>query len=223
MEENMDVRIKICGMRDVNNIAQVASFRPDYMGFIAYPGSPRYIGEEFIMPTTLPSGIRRVGVFVNEKTEMIVQKTSALGLDYVQLHGHETPDQCMRLKDEGLKIIKVFSVDDDFDFESTQLYTSSADYFLFDTKGRYFGGNAKTFNWELLKRYNQKVPFFLSGGLSPENIGFIANLKGMNLHALDINSGVEDSPGMKSTDKLRELFTHLGQKDREKDSGITHA
>ena len=81
---------------------------------------------------------------------------------------------------------------------------------MFDTKGRYFGGNAKSFDWELLTRYDQEVPFFLSGGLSPDNVRSVSSLKGMNLHALDVNSGIEDSPGMKNIDRLVELLSNMG-------------
>lgn len=209
MNTRRDIGIKICGMRDPDNIAQVASFDPDYLGFIAYPDSPRFIGDDFRMPATLPPSIQRVGVFVNDTTKNILQKTRTIGFNYVQLHGNETQDQCMELKDHGIRVIKVFSVDDAFDFASTKPFVSAVDYFLFDTKGLYFGGNAKIFNWEVLNQYDQEVPFFLSGGLSAENVAHVSSIKGMNIHALDINSGVEERPGMKSTEKLKALLTNL--------------
>ena len=196
-------------MRDVDNILQVASFSPDYLGFILYPSSPRFVGEEFKMPEHLPLSIKRVGVFVNETTENIQQKTQVLGFDYIQLHGNEPLQQSLDLKDKGLKVIKVFSLDNDFNFNITKPYVPVVDYFLFDAKGRFFGGNAKTFNWEILKHYDQEVPFFLSGGLSAENIAEVSILKEMNLHALDVNSGVEETPGVKSTEKLNAFLTKL--------------
>lgn len=210
------INIKICGMRDADNILQAASFAPDYMGFIFYPASPRFVGNAFVIPPNLSSTIRRVGVFVNEATDLILLKARQLGLDHIQLHGNETTAQAAQLKDAGLKVIKVFSVDDAFNFQSTKAYVPLVDYFLFDTKGKHYGGNAKTFNWEILKHYDQEIPFFLSGGLSPENVEEVFELKGMNLHALDVNSGVEEAPGKKSTEKLRSLFETLSQKSTEK-------
>lgn len=203
------INIKICGMRDAGDIMQAASFGPDYMGFIFYPLSPRFVGDNFKIPLNLSISIRRVGVFVNEATDIILQKSRQLGMDYIQLHGDESTSQAAQLRDAGLKVIKVFSVDDTFDFHSTKPYIPVVDYFLFDTKGRHYGGNAKTFNWEILKHYDQEIPFFLSGGLSPDNIQEIHELKGMNLHAVDVNSGVEEAPGKKSIEKLQSLFNKI--------------
>ena len=212
MNAEKKLNIKICGMRDENNIMQIASFSPNYLGFILYPASPRFVGDAFRMPESLPLSIERVGVFVNETTEKILQKAKILGFDYIQLHGNEPIQQTIALKDAGLKVIKVFSLDDGFEFSVTKPYVPMVDYFLFDTKGRYFGGNAKTFNWEILKHYDQEIPFFLSGGLSAENVAEVLSLKDMNLHALDINSGVEETPGVKSIEKLKALLTNLTNK-----------
>jgi phosphoribosylanthranilate isomerase len=209
MKAHPDIRIKVCGMRDADNIAAVANVGPDYMGFIFYPGSPRYVGTDFKVPESLPSSITRVGVFVNETTANMLVRAKALSLDHLQLHGHESVDQCSELRDHGLTVIKAFSVSDDFDFARTEPYARHVDYFLFDTKGKHFGGNAAAFNWRILDRYNQQVPFFLSGGLSPENIGEIDTLNGMNLYALDINSGIESSPGRKNVQQLMALLSRL--------------
>lgn len=193
------IKLKICGMRDTANIKAVAELRPDYMGFIFYEKSPRYVGNEFAI---LDLRLNSVGVFVNESTEKILSK----GLKIVQLHGDETPEQCDELR-KHVKVIKAFSIDDDFDFETTKKY--NADYFLFDTKGKYYGGNAKTFNWDKLKEYDQRIPFFLSGGLNADNLKDISILKGMNLHAIDLNSGVEDSPGLKNIEKIKSVMSCL--------------
>ncbi|MEO7992429.1 MAG: phosphoribosylanthranilate isomerase [Chryseolinea sp.] len=201
----MKVKLKICGMRDANNIVDVASVNPDYLGFIFYSKSPRFVGDDFVLPAKLSPDILRVGVFVNETSSVILDKAKAFNLDYIQLHGDETPSQCGELGQFGLGIIKVFSVGDDFDFEITKFYKKVVDYFLFDTKGKHYGGNASTFNWDLLKQYDQEVPFFLSGGLSPENIEEVSKLNSMNIHALDVNSGVEESPGVKDLQKVKRL------------------
>jgi phosphoribosylanthranilate isomerase len=212
MEISERINIKICGMRDELNIMQTASFAPEYMGFIFYASSPRFVGNTFEIPASLASSIRRVGVFVNETTDVILQKSRQLGIDHIQLHGNESTLQAAQLRDAGLKVIKVFSVDDAFNFMATKPYVPVVDYFLFDTKGKHYGGNAKTFNWEILKHYDQEIPFFLSGGLTPENVQGVHELKGMNLHAVDVNSGVEQAPGMKSAEKLHVLFEKLSHK-----------
>jgi phosphoribosylanthranilate isomerase len=195
------MKLKICGMRDEKNILAVAALHPQYMGFIFYEKSPRYVGDDFRIPT-LPSSISRVGVFVNAPVSTIMEKVERHPLNYVQLHGGETVAQCEALRQEGIGVIKVFSVDDDFDFSKTHPYEDVADFFLFDTKGKYYGGNAMAFDWKVLEQYNQKVPFFLSGGIGPDNVVDIRNLKGMNIHAIDINSGVEESPALKDTQKI---------------------
>lgn len=197
-------------MRDVGNIMQVSSLGPDYMGFIFYAPSPRFVGSDFKLESA-SSTPTRVGVFVNASNEEIKKNSLAAGFDHVQLHGNESVEQASALKDLGFKVIKVFSVDDEFDFSTTKQYIPAVDYFLFDTKGKLYGGNAKTFNWSVLNRYDQEVPFFLSGGLSSDNIVDIATLEGMNLYALDLNSGVEESPGLKSLAKLKAVFNEVSK------------
>jgi phosphoribosylanthranilate isomerase len=211
----MNVKLKVCGMRDGMNVLEVSLLRPDYMGFIFYDKSPRYVGENFSLPEFFPSSIKRVGVFVNETVENMTRIAKQLQLDYVQLHGHESVEVCQEMKSKGIGVIKVFSVDEEFDFNVTKPYQPVSDYFLFDTKGKYYGGNAQLFDWSVLKKYDQQVPFFLSGGITPDNIGTVTALNGMNIHALDVNSGVEAAPAMKSIDKLNSLIsqiTHLHTK-----------
>lgn len=203
MIRGKDIGLKVCGMRDPKNIVEVGETHPDYMGFIFVKESPRYVGEEFLVPDGLPRTVKRVGVFVNETTELVLEKAGKYSLNAVQLHGNETPDQCAAIRDKGYKVIKAFSVDNAFDFQHTTAYKDVADFFLFDTRGRYRGGNAVPFDWQLLRGYDQSVPFFLSGGLSPENIRGITPLFEMNLYALDVNSGVEESPGLKSLSRLK--------------------
>jgi phosphoribosylanthranilate isomerase len=202
---NSKIRIKICGMRDPDNIIQVGELRPDYMGFIFYSKSKRFVGDDFKIPEQLSKSIQRVGVFVNETTDKIFKLTKTHALDMIQLHGEESPSQCAEIKEHGLKIMKVFSIDHHFDFAQVNLYKEYVHYFLFDTKSESYGGSGKTFDWNLLKNYDQEVPFFLSGGLSVENSQGIRALEGMNLHALDVNSGVEILPGLKDMEKIKEL------------------
>ncbi len=200
-------------MRDADNILQVASFAPDYMGFIFYPASPRFVGVDFKLPPELPYSITKVGVFVNEDTKSMLAQCDKYGIDHVQLHGNESAGQVAELKDSGLTVIKVFSVDDRFSFNATKPYVPVADYFLFDTKGKLHGGNARTFNWDVLGHYDQELPFFLSGGLSPENVGDVLQMRGMNLRGIDVNSGVEEAPGKKSIEKLRSLYSRISPEE----------
>lgn len=204
------IRLKICGLRDSSNILEVGALHPDYMGFIFYPPSPRFVGDDFQLPVSLNPSIQRVGVFVNESTVRMIELSTRHNFSLVQLHGDESPGVCEHLKNTGLGVIKVFRVDRDFDFLVTQPYKQVVDYFLFDTKGKLYGGNAQVFDWSVLEQYDQEVPFFLSGGLSVENIQHIERLKHMNLHALDLNSGVEDAPGVKNVSLIREVMKRIG-------------
>lgn len=189
-------------MREMDNILSVAALRPDHIGFIEYPSSPRFVGSEFISPE-LPSMISRVGVFVNETIEVIRKRSSVSGYDTVQLHGGESPDFADRLRDAGLKVIKVFRVDDAFDFSETRPYIGKIDQLLFDARGRQPGGNGIKFNPLILERYDQQIPFFLSGGLQPETlVDDIHGLTKMNLYGVDLNSGVEIAPGLKDVSKV---------------------
>ena len=203
------VHLKICGMRDAENILQVAELTPNYMGFIFYSKSNRFVGTEFRIPVQLSRGIKRVGVFVNETTDKILTLAKTHSLDFIQLHGSEPVSQCAELKQNNLGVIKVFSVDAQFDFLEIVPYKKVVNYFLFDTKSDRYGGTGKTFDWNLLNQYDQEIPFFLSGGLSVENSQGIKILHGMNLHALDVNSGVEISPGQKDIEKIKGLKSIL--------------
>jgi phosphoribosylanthranilate isomerase len=195
-------------MRDAANITAISTLRPDYLGFIYYDKSPRFAGL-LSGAAVLPGEIEKVAVFVNATTDAILQVCERGKFEIVQLHGDESPAQTRDLRSRGLRLIKAFSVDDTFDFERTKAYQEHADYFLFDTKGKHYGGNARTFDWRVLENYDQQVPFFLSGGLTPDNITGITRLTDMNLHAVDVNSGVELSPGLKDTGKVKSVLDFL--------------
>jgi phosphoribosylanthranilate isomerase len=206
-----DIKVKVCGMRQAGNILEVSALRPDFMGFIFYRESPRYVGDDFEMPI-MPEGVKRVGVFVNESTEEILRKVYRFGLDFVQLHGTETPEQCMTLKERGVGVIKVFSIGETMDFAVTEKYVNAVDYFLFDTKGKYYGGNARRFNWSVLSAYDRGVPFFLSGGIGLDHIGDLLEFEHKDLAAIDINSGVEVLPGLKDANKIKTIQFELNAK-----------
>lgn len=207
-----DIQLKVCGMRDGRNIMEVAEAHPHFMGFIFYAGSPRYVGEDFKIPSNFPVTTKRVGVFVNETTERIIRSIQDFKLDFIQLHGNESAQQCGELKNYPVGIIKVFSVDDDMDFEITKQYQDVVDFFLFDTKGKFYGGNARAFNWDVLTRYDQKIPFFLSGGITPDNVSDIQKISGLNVYAIDVNSGVEIQPAMKDVKKIKAIKSMLNSK-----------
>jgi phosphoribosylanthranilate isomerase len=207
-----NIKMKVCGMRDVNNMLEVSRLHPDYMGFIFYAASPRFVGDDFNIPENFPATTKRVGVFVNESTEAILKRIRDFELDFVQLHGNESVQQCKELKNHQVGIIKVFSVDDDMDFAVTKNYGEVVDFFLFDTKGKCYGGNAATFNWGVLTKYDQKIPFFLSGGITPDNIAGIQDLMELNLQAIDVNSGVEIKPAIKDVKKIMAIKAVLNSK-----------
>lgn len=200
----MKIKLKVCGMRSVPNISEVALLQPDYMGFIFYEKSKRFVGDDFAVSESFPSSIKRVGVFVNEKTATILNQVAKYKLDFVQLHGDETSENCKALKSRA-GVIKVFSIGSEFDFDLTKPFQPYSDFFLFDTQTEGYGGSGNSFDWSLLKKYDQRIPFFLSGGLSPDKARDIKRLEGMNLHAIDVNSGAEVAPGLKEVEKIRAI------------------
>lgn len=202
----MSVKLKICGMRYPVNIQEVGALSPDFMGFIFYDQSPRFVSTGFRIPQGLLKQIKKVGVFVDDSFERVFDTVNKHKLDFAQLHGDETVIFCEKLRQAEIGVIKAFSIDEDFDFKRLDPYKKVCDFFLFDTKGKYRGGNATSFDWGLLQRYDQEVPFFLSGGVSLSNIEQALQLKGLNLYGIDVNSGVELNPGVKDVDKIKELI-----------------
>lgn len=193
-------------MRDPDNIREVAACAPDFMGFIFYSGSQRFVGNDFEIPGDFPSKINRVGVFVQESTSTILKLAELHQLSVIQLHGGESVAQCKELKEQGLHVIKVFSVGDGSDFSSVKEFVSVADYFLFDTKSNTYGGSGKTFDWLLLNHYTENKPFFLSGGLTPLNFKKALTYRSKNLIGLDFNSGLEIKPGIKNRVLVKEVL-----------------
>ena len=202
----MRLKLKVCGLREAENIQQIAALQPDYQGFIYYEKSPRFVGKDFRLP---PTSIKRVGVFVNESIENILKIVDQDQLDLVQLHGDEEPIEVKKLFGRGIQVMKVFSIDENFNFNVVKPFVPFAKMFLFDTRTIHYGGSGKTFNWALLNNYTDSVPFFLSGGLSIENIREVSNITNPALYGVDVNSGVEDAPGIKNIDKLKELIKIL--------------
>ncbi len=198
-------------MKHPENVNDLQQLPINYIGFIFYEKSSRFVE---LSPNAfsgfdkiVSQGIKKVGVFVDASIEYVLEKVAAYDLDYVQLHGKENIFYCNRLKEAGVKIIKAFSVDELFVFTITAAYQFYCDFFLFDTKGKLPGGNGVTFNWDILKKYNGTTPFFLSGGIGPNDLEAIKKLSFPQLHAIDVNSKFEIEPGLKNMDLLHP-FVH---------------
>jgi phosphoribosylanthranilate isomerase len=202
------MKLKVCGMREPNNIAALSDLQPDYMGFIFWAPSSRYVNET---TPKLDQRIKKTGVFVDASVDYIQSSISTHQLQAVQLHGKETPNYCQLIQGFGVEVIKAFSVKDVFDFSTLEAYESSCDFFLFDTKGALPGGNGYTFDWSLLKEYPSQKPFFLSGGIGLENTQEIKELLNTDLplFAIDVNSKFELAPGLKKIEELKQFKKEL--------------
>ena len=197
-------------MKHPENLQAVAALQPDYLGFIFYDKSPRFM-QHSLQPQQLqqlPAAIKKVGVFVNAGGVEILDASKKWGLQAVQLHGDESPDLCRQLRQSGLEVIKVFRIGADFDLDTLLPYADKVDYFLFDTQGKQYGGNGEAFNWQLLQHYALPVPIILSGGIEVASLDQLAQLQHLPLHAVDVNSKFEDAPGQKNLQALQELFRH---------------
>jgi phosphoribosylanthranilate isomerase len=198
-------------MKYTQNRQEVEKLDVDFLGYIFYPRSKRFVGET-PEPGLFNSEKPKVGVFVDENAFEILALSKNLGFEWVQLHGKENPKTCQLLKRQGLKIIKAFSVDENFDFEITLPYEKVANYFLFDTKTENHGGSGQKFNWSILDKYEGHIPFFLSGGIGPEDEESILKINHPKLTGVDINSGFEDEPGLKNIEKLEKFITEIKMK-----------
>ncbi|MGK0458676.1 MAG: phosphoribosylanthranilate isomerase [Polaribacter sp.] len=229
------MKLKVCGMKYVENIQQVGALTPDYLGFIFYEKSKRNF--EGIIPE-LPSSIKKTGVFVNEILAIVISMVEEYRLDAVQLHGDESVEYILELKaqlaerkelfieenkqitkkknqhfiaETAIEIIKVFGIKDTFDFDILKPYVAVVDYFLFDTKGKERGGNGTKFDWTVLKKYPFEKPFFLSGGIGLEDVVEVQKTihSGLPIYALDVNSKFESAPGVKKIEELKEFKNSL--------------
>lgn len=209
--------IKICGMREADNIKRVEQLAPDWMGFICWEGSRRHVRET---PAYLPEHCRRVGVFVNPELQYVASQTERLGLQLIQLHGEETPDFCRHVKEtlsqngRDVEVIKTFSIAADAPFPDTEAYAPVCDYFLFDTQCAGKGGSGRSFNWTTLRHYHGHRPFLLSGGIGPDDVERLARFDHPCWAGIDINSRFECSPGLKDVESLRTFMEELRKQTR---------
>jgi phosphoribosylanthranilate isomerase len=205
------LKIKVCGLTSPGNRAEAEAAGAGLLGFIFYPKSQRYVGNlpEKELAELLDSGKPKVGVFVNETAGKIIHLCKTYRLYFAQLHGDETPGFCQKLKDGGVKIIKVFRVGESVNFEACKDYEGIADYFLFDTKAREYGGTGKKFDWKILEKYEGETPFFLSGGIKPGDAASIGQIAHPRFFGVDLNSGFEERPGIKNNELLKIFIRQL--------------
>lgn len=192
-------------MRDKENILQTDALNPDYLGFIFHPPSPRYIGSLSIPDV----GAEKVGVFVNEPLNSLLQKAAVYNLDVIQLHGDELPEICRILKEFNYKVWKVFKIGKLFDPEIIKSYQGLCDYFLYDTLTNGHGGSGKKFDWSKLKELSSLGPFMLSGGIGPEDVERIKKLNLDNLAGVDVNSRFETDPAIKNVEMLSDFMKSI--------------
>jgi phosphoribosylanthranilate isomerase len=197
-------------MREADNIRAVDALSIDFMGFIFWPHSSRYVAA---LPACLPQRAKRVGVFVDADMADLLQHAAQYGLHAVQLHGHENPAYVRQLRASvgQLTVIKAFNIATPNDLEQTVPYEGLADYFLFDTKGPSVGGNGKQFDWTVLNAYNGTTPFLLSGGIGPDDAPRIRSFHHPLLAGIDLNSRFETSPAVKDINQLNNFIKTIRQ------------
>ena len=197
--------VKVCGMRDSENIRAIEQTKADLMGFIFYHKSPRFVAS---LPEYMPKKQKRVGVFVNASLEQILAKAQKFSLEYIQLHGDEPPAFCSELKNRGLKVIRAQRIANADDIIRAESY-NMADLMIFDTKTELYGGSGKKFNWQLLENYKGCVPFLLSGGIRSDTFEEIKAFFHPQFAGIDLNSGFEISPALKDVGKLNNFIEKI--------------
>jgi phosphoribosylanthranilate isomerase len=212
------MRIKVCGMTNTEQVMQLDALGVEFAGFIFYPKSPRYVFRHMPRPEIKKikgQHINKVGVFVNAPVEELLQAVDNCGLHLVQLHGDETPKYCEKVADY-VGVIKAFRLrEDDQVLWKIKDYQEIADMFLFDTDGTGYGGTGKKFNWSMLKGININKPFFLSGGIGPDDVeeltGFAKDPVAKDLFSIDVNSKFETIPGLKDMQAVEKFIKAIKQ------------
>nr|WP_294765110.1 phosphoribosylanthranilate isomerase [Prevotella sp.] len=215
--------IKVCGMRDADNIRDISALGVDMIGLIFYPPSPRYV-QQFssgagIIPDYAPDMGKtplRVGVFVDDMPQNIVTRVYNYKLDYIQLHGNEPRETLENLRatidpdiKPKIKIIKAISVSSAEDIKKYKEYVGAADLFLFDTKCKTVGGSGEQFDWQVLQAYDGDVPFLLSGGIGPDDAERVRNFHHPKCIGIDLNSKFEIEPALKDVEKLKQFLVKV--------------
>lgn len=209
------MQIKVCGITQLKQLQQLDALEIDFAGLNFYKGSPRYIGDKISSDEikTADFDIKKVGVFVDSKYEDILKTIEEYSLDIVQLHGTETPDLCMDLSEE-IEVIKAFRIGPETSAEldkKLKEYDEACDYYLFDSGGfrEALGGTGKQFDWNILSASKIEKPFFLGGGVGPNDAEKIRAFKHPDFFAIDLNSKFETSAGVKDLVKLVKFVKEL--------------
>ncbi|MET7037619.1 phosphoribosylanthranilate isomerase [Elizabethkingia miricola] len=213
--QNYQPKLKVCGLAQRSQIQELQKSGVDFLGFIFYPKSPRYVLNHLNLEQISEiKHLGKVGVFVNQDVAIVSDIAKQAHLNYIQLHGDENIEYILNLKKllPETQIIKVFRIGQEVNTEVLKSKISEfetyADLLLFDTDSKAYGGTGETFNWSVLDQLDLQKPYLLSGGISSENIASIKSLK-TKPFALDINSKFENSPGDKNLDKIQEFIQHI--------------
>ena len=199
--------VKVCGMRDQENIRNVAALKPDMMGFIFYASSPRFAGNlDPDILLSLPKDICKVGVFVNASACEVKEMVERYNINVIQMHGDETPDFCGYWKKKGYKVVKALGIGTADDLKEVENYIPVCDFLLLDKKSRLYGGSGQKFDWDIIKEYKGTLPFLLSGGVAPEDILQLRRLNHPAFAGVDLNSRFEKSPGVKDIVVLKQFM-----------------
>ncbi|MBP7730154.1 MAG: phosphoribosylanthranilate isomerase [Bacteroidales bacterium] len=207
------MKIKVCGLTDEQNVNLLVKTKIDFAGFIFYQGSKRCIGENTFRTILkiIPRNVKKVGVFVNEHIDKVLKISEEASLDIIQLHGDEDLDYCRRLKSAGMKVIKAFRIKESDKIDFVNAFSDVCDFFLFDTESGLYGGSGKKFNWDIIESIRPEKPFFISGGIEPQDALTLKEISKKNnmMYAVDINSKFETAPGIKDIDKIRKFIIDI--------------
>ena len=205
--------IKVCGMRDADNIRAVAKTGINWMGMIFWPRSSRHVAD-LSASNAIPCGIERVGVFVDQSCEDIIDIAEKCRLDVIQLHGKESRESILALRGrlrKGVRLMKAISVGATDDISKASEYEDIVDYLLFDTKCTTIGGSGKQFDWSVLDEYNGSTPFLLSGGIGPDDAEAISLFRHPLMMGIDLNSRFETAPAYKDVEKLSSFINEINK------------
>jgi phosphoribosylanthranilate isomerase len=209
-----EILVKICGMKDPDNIAGVVKLKPHYMGFILYELSPRYVdlATAEILVKNIPHSIKKTAVLVDEPIENAITIAVSGVFDLIQLHGNENPDYCKEISSH-IRIIKAFSIIDSLP-ENLNEYQQFCSMFLFDTAGEKAGGTGKKFNHSILNNYSLNTGFILSGGIAPADSDYIKSISNEKMIGVDLNSRFETEPGIKDLNLLKPFIAKIRDYDK---------
>lgn len=198
------LKLKVCGLTQKSNLGAVVASGVDFAGLIFYPRSPRYMADKLLSADldAFRDDIPFVGVFVNDDINVLIETAKSYSLNIIQLHGNESPAYCQQVREQGFQVMKVFGVGESFDFSQLEPYLPFTDFFLFDTQSPQHGGTGISFKWSMLKGYPYDKPFWVGGGVGVENLPSLLSLQLPHLYAVDMNSALEISPGLKDISKV---------------------